>query len=355
MNQPLLFPWGSADQPSKADLVPNSSGAADLNGSLSMLWHDDIPMSNADSAGGTFTNSSRNSSISSPSYLRASSESIVDQVESSRPSAATLKFWGYGSATLDQPASFSQLSKELARFQEDSPHLYLPSLAATSELTNTASVTGGSVSPFSDHDPAHDCGSATLDTLRMLHILPLYAASSPPLSNPHRPGPPPLAQSRSYSSFRGLMTFDAVLNANKSAIHRVTALLDCPCPREPAAIILLAVIIMKIISWYSAIGHAAPGFSVAVEQVVPTPLRLGAYRLDGEDEERIKVHLVLSELRKVDALTVKFRGRFSRSAGQQAEKDVEQLCEALVAFLRLRLRETVGGLKREGNRIGILE
>ena len=46
------------------------------------------------------------------------------------------------------------------------------------------------------------------------------------------------------------------------------------------------------------------------ESVVRTPIILGVYRLEGEDEDILKTHVVLNELRKVDALMVRFAERF---------------------------------------------
>lgn len=70
------------------------------------------------------------------------------------------------------------------------------------------------------------------------------------------------------------------------------------------------------------------------------PLTLGAYTLDGEYEARMKVQLVLGELRKVEVSVGKFGERFC--------KGVEDgVYAALETFLRSRLRETVQEL-REG-------
>lgn len=64
------------------------------------------------------------------------------------------------------------------------------------------------------------------------------------------------------------------------------------------------------------------------------PLTLGAYPLDGDYEARVKVQLVLGELRKVDVLVEKFGERFCRGVE-------DGVYAALETFLRSRVRETV--------------
>ncbi len=74
-----------------------------------------------------------------------------------------------------------------------------------------------------------------------------------------------------------------------------------------------------------------------------TPITLGAYKLDGEDEERVKVQLVLSELRKVEKLEKKFCGEVC--TGEDGDREGERdggVYLAVKAFLRTRLKERSG-------------
>lgn len=64
------------------------------------------------------------------------------------------------------------------------------------------------------------------------------------------------------------------------------------------------------------------------------PLALGAYPLDGEYEARVKMQLVLGELRTVEVLVGKFGERFCGAVE-------DGVYAALETFLRSRLRETV--------------
>ena len=69
-------------------------------------------------------------------------------------------------------------------------------------------------------------------------------------------------------------------------------------------------------------------------------LTLGTYKMDKEDEQRIKLALVRSELRKVEMLLGRFRERFERSLdGYEKE-----LYEANMAFLERKLYDTIKGL-----------
>lgn len=95
---------------------------------------------------------------------------------------------------------------------------------------------------------------------------------------------------------------------------------------------LLSVIITKIIYWYR--------MSKDGKGLQNKALTLGTFKMDEEDEQRIRMGLVKSELRKVEVLLSRFRDRFERSLSG-CDK---QVYDANVAFLQRRLYDTIQGL-----------
>jgi hypothetical protein len=95
---------------------------------------------------------------------------------------------------------------------------------------------------------------------------------------------------------------------------------------------LLSVIITKIMHWYK--------MSKDGKGLQNKALTLGAFRMDEVDEQRIKMGLVKSELRKVEMLLGHFRERFQRSLGGSDK----QVHEANMAFLERKLYDTIKGL-----------
>lgn len=95
---------------------------------------------------------------------------------------------------------------------------------------------------------------------------------------------------------------------------------------------LLSVIITKIMHWYK---RSRDGKGPHEES-----LTLGSYMMDKEDEQRIKMALVKSELRKVEMLLSRFRERFERSLNGNDK----QMYEANMAFLERKLHDTITGL-----------
>lgn len=112
----------------------------------------------------------------------------------------------------------------------------------------------------------------------------------------------------------------------------------------------LAVGLTKIMSRYQSIGgpsslssgtnHSPDAFTIAPS---PTPITLGAYKLDGAEEEQVKLQVILSEMRKVDGLMAKFQERFCIGP----VKHEARVYGELVTFLRRRLRDIVEGLQRD--------
>ncbi|KAJ9648122.1 hypothetical protein H2199_001899 [Coniosporium tulheliwenetii] len=126
--------------------------------------------------------------------------------------------------------------------------------------------------------------------------------------------------------------FDRLLAINKSAVNRVTRHLSCSCPPDISSIMLLFVIITKVVHWYKKSRDGQGSDEVGVT--------LGTFKVDKEDEHRMKVVLIKSELRKVEMLISRFRDRFERSLDGQDE----QVYEANMAFLEQRLQDAIKGL-----------
>lgn len=188
-------------------------------------------------------------------------------------------------------------------------------------------------------------------------FVPLSPFSTPPNETQHQNRCTNLAfstlnnlylQSISHTSLASssesyLPTFDQVLMNNKIAIDHVYTLLNCPCPPDPHQALLCALLSSKVLAWYQAIARVRPSSSnPCAEVVIDTPITFGAFQLDGEEEERMKAQLVLSELKKVAKLVEMFTERFCKA--EEADRDPERdgaIYPALKAFLRSRLRTTV--------------
>lgn len=176
----------------------------------------------------------------------------------------------------------------------------------------------------------HDCMNIAKITLNSLSLQSPNAAST--------------------SAYPSLPTVDEALTINQRAIESLFVLLSCPCPHDPHLPFIVAVITSKVLAWYQAVARAStttpttPRSRFAnTETAVHMPLTLGAYKLDGEYEEKMKVQLVLGELRKVEMLVENFGERFCKGF----ERDHNGVYSALETFLRSRLRETVEELRNE--------
>ncbi|OCK80659.1 hypothetical protein K432DRAFT_434619 [Lepidopterella palustris CBS 459.81] len=150
-------------------------------------------------------------------------------------------------------------------------------------------------------------------------------------------------------------TIDQVLATNRRAITTFHQLLQCPCSSNSGLVLAIALIILKILSCYGAIGRstssrtsnsrpmssAASGSStpwgmdtnVEREMVLDIPITMGAYQIDSEDEQHLKLQLVLNELRKVSKLIDAFAGRYCRGG-----PGGDGIYGALEKFLRGELR-----------------
>ncbi|PVI07069.1 hypothetical protein DM02DRAFT_349634 [Periconia macrospinosa] len=182
--------------------------------------------------------------------------------------------------------------------------------------------------PSSATTPNHDCTQFAFQTLNSLY--------SPPTTQPN---------SGDFStSSNGIPTLDTVLSTNKSAVDKLFVLLGCPCSANPHFSTTIAFTIVKILSWYQAISGAkpSPGESSVTQMEIftHTPISLGEFKLEGEDEHTLRTQLVLTELRKVEKLIDKFSERYCKSASLADTGIDGGVYGALEQLLRTRVRDT---------------
>lgn len=175
---------------------------------------------------------------------------------------------------------------------------------------------------------SHDCTQFAFQTLNSLYAPP----SNQPSANDFN------------GTSDGLPTLDAVLSTNKSAVDKLYVLLGCHCSANPHFSTTIAFTIVKILSWYQAIAGASnqedSPVNTQMEAYTHTPISLGDFRLEIEDEDTFRTQLVLGELRKVEKLIDKFSERYCKTANP-AETGIEGgVYGALEQLLRTRVRDT---------------
>jgi hypothetical protein len=176
--------------------------------------------------------------------------------------------------------------------------------------------------------PNHDCTQFAFRTLNSLYAPP----SSQPSANDFN------------GSSDGLPTLDSVLSTNKTAVDKLYVLLGCPCSANPHFSTTIAFTVTKILSWYQAIAGVSSQddfpINTPMEAFTHTPISLGDFRLEVEDEDTFRTQLVLGELRKVEKLIDKFSERYCKSTNT-AETGIEGgVYGALEQLLRTRVRDT---------------
>jgi hypothetical protein len=182
--------------------------------------------------------------------------------------------------------------------------------------------------PTTANLPNHDCTQFAFQTLNSLYAPP----SSQPSSNDFN------------GTSDGLPTLDAVLSTNKSAVDKLYVLLSCPCSANPHFSTTIAFTVTKILSWYQAIagvnGQEDGMINTQMEAFTHTPIQLGDFRLEVEDEDTFRTQLILGELRKVEKLIDQFSERYGKTANP-AETGIEGgVYTALEQLLRTRVRDT---------------
>ncbi|ORY09077.1 hypothetical protein BCR34DRAFT_487811 [Clohesyomyces aquaticus] len=185
------------------------------------------------------------------------------------------------------------------------------------------------------HDPQH-CTQFAFQTLNSLY--------SPPATQP--------AANDFTGGSNALPTLDSVLSTNKLAVDKLFVLLGCPCSENPHFSTTISFTIVKILSWYQAVAGmnrsgstsnldpSSSPVNTQLEAFTHTPISLGDFRLEDEDEEAFRTQLILSQLKKVEKLIDKFSERYCK-ASNPAETGIDGgVYSALESLLRTRVRDT---------------
>ncbi|OBT88109.1 hypothetical protein VE02_03547 [Pseudogymnoascus sp. 03VT05] len=186
------------------------------------------------------------------------------------------------------------------------------------------------------HQPlfqTHDCTTLASSTIQLLRLdSSTCGASATPHENPFHP----------------ISSIDQVLINNRSAIENVRSLLACPCSLGTQYALTIALIIHNILVCYEAIIRATsnvraePGNTLWPDNLRATPITVGAYKIDAEDDQRMRIQLVVNELRKVRALVEKYAERYCASKEDEARN--AEIYSALDIFLQTKLKQTVGDM-----------
>ena len=139
-------------------------------------------------------------------------------------------------------------------------------------------------------------------------------------------------------------SIEQVLITNKAAMACLDKTLACPCSHNPHYALTLALMCHKILVRYEAIiktPHAASALGTyppKTENFSATPITVGAYRMDAEDERRLKIQLVVNELRKMKGVIERYEEKYC--AAIDGDKDRRNsIYSALESFLRSDLKD----------------
>ncbi|KAL8720158.1 MAG: hypothetical protein Q9225_002946 [Loekoesia sp. 1 TL-2023] len=182
-------------------------------------------------------------------------------------------------------------------------------------------------------------------------------------------------QNHSRHSNNSLPALETTLRDSKDAVARGEALLNCTCSYDSASIMLFTALIAKHLSFYGSAtyipkspqyhhNNLIPSSSSASTSLVSTSsssscaagggegggssrITIGAYTLDAEGEERLRVKIMMMELQKLGTLLAKFRAKFSSlPVGYEGHT-----YETVLNFLTTRLRETTDQLRRQKKKL----
>lgn len=143
------------------------------------------------------------------------------------------------------------------------------------------------------------------------------------------------------------LTIDRILIINKAAIENAYRILACPCSFNPGISLAITLICYHVIERYEAIIRATPANhstsgppTASAANLLTTRITVGEFQIDAEDEQRMRVQLVVNELRKVRGLVDRYGERYCRGLDGDTERH-EGLHSALGTFLKSKLKETV--------------
>ncbi|KAH8711852.1 aflatoxin regulatory protein-domain-containing protein [Phaeosphaeriaceae sp. PMI808] len=126
-------------------------------------------------------------------------------------------------------------------------------------------------------------------------------------------------QDREKSPVPTSASFESVMAQNQAALDALDEILDCPCSRNSVLLIAVALVIFKMLGWYTACANAAPHTPKGQhiwedsDSITPTsslgqkppivrrPLQstMQDYEIDIEYEDRVVCQIVLSSLYSV--------------------------------------------------------
>ncbi|KAL9094501.1 MAG: hypothetical protein Q9165_003351 [Trypethelium subeluteriae] len=179
--------------------------------------------------------------------------------------------------------------------------------------------------------PIHDCEAKAFNTLHSLHYcIKLHI---------DQPGVPNNARTNLGHMLNRTPPLDKVLYFNRVAMNTLRELLECPCAQHPYLALLYTTIVSKALSWYrSAVSPQCQSMSLGfnptagspntsgsntsavspvsiqskasiAQGIQSTPIQIGVFDLEEEDQRVLMRGVLLREVRKVegivDAITVR--------------------------------------------------
>ena len=226
--------------------------------------------------------------------------------------------------------------------------------------------------PWRDYLPTPDQESSTFNLSEALLAYPNNAAPDL-IEHELIPTAPPLAHDdfRTCDCFLSIVQalhamqnqskstrtppLETVLSDSKDVIARGEAVFRCTCSDDSTLIMLLTGLIAKHLSFYRCGGNglvsspssSSSAFGENNMSLAPSRVTIGKYTVDVEDEERLRIEIMMMELQKMSTLLMKFRGKFSSlPVGYEGHT-----YETVLNFLNMRLREAMDGLQREKQRL----
>jgi hypothetical protein len=254
----------------------------------------------------------------------------------SLPPSASAFGHSRNTSTQSQPEMFAPIDSLTNSPQMGSPHFYpvqdhsvlmfpQEKMASPPPMLQQAPLP---TPPVSASRASHDCTQSAFQTLNSL--------LAPPVSQPSN------GDFNNVSS--GLPTLDTVLSTTKAAVDKLFVLLGCPCAANPHLSTTVSFTITKILAWYQAVaGMNQPPTENSVTQLEAftyTPMSVGAFRLEGEDDDTLRTQHILGELRRIEKLVDKFQERYCKAANPAETGIDSSVYESLEQLLRTRVRDT---------------
>ena len=124
-----------------------------------------------------------------------------------------------------------------------------------------------------------------------------------------------------------VLTIQSVVAKNEQTIEAISGMLQCSCSGDDYLLTIMSLAIFKVLGWYTTVmdGSQNPSWSHAdnqrqplyhSEQGLQSPLIMGGYCIDGEDQCRRVAQLILSGLNRVQRLVNQLSQRL-RSHGMR--------------------------------------